>query len=93
METPPIDTDKLAWEWEEMADEWLNLRIHLAFYLIFNAALAYFDLFVEGGGTWFFWPLAGWGMGVAVHYLGLRQHERTLRRRAQRAGISLAELR
>lgn len=92
MQAATDDQTTLAWELEEMEDAWLGFKVHIAFYMIFNAALAFFDIYVEGGDLWFFWPLAGWGIGVVSHYLGLRQHERTLERRARQAGISLAEL-
>ena len=37
---------------------------HFRAYLIVNAVLAAID-FVTSGGTWFFWPLFGWGIGLA----------------------------
>ncbi|MCB0711556.1 MAG: 2TM domain-containing protein [Ignavibacteriae bacterium] len=37
---------------------------HFRAYLIVNAVLAAIDL-VTSGGTWFFWPLFGWGIGLA----------------------------
>jgi hypothetical protein len=50
--------------------------IHLAVYLIVNALLAIINLNQtpdEGQPRelWFFWPLAGWGMGVAIHALAM----------------------
>ena len=37
---------------------------HFRSYLIVNAVLFAIDL-VTSGGTWFFWPLFGWGIGLA----------------------------
>jgi hypothetical protein len=37
---------------------------HLRSYLIVNFVLFIVDL-VTSGGVWFFWPLFGWGIGVA----------------------------
>lgn len=39
---------------------------HLRSYLIVNAALMALDLLVSGG-TWFYFPLIGWGIGLAFH--------------------------
>jgi hypothetical protein len=41
---------------------------HLTIYLVVNAVLFLIDIF-SGGGTWFFWPLLGWGIAVAIHGL------------------------
>ena len=40
--------------------------IHLVFYVIVNAGLFLIDM-LASGGTWFYWPLLGWGIGLAVH--------------------------
>lgn len=37
---------------------------HLRSYIIVNIVLFALDLFTSGG-VWFFWPLFGWGIGVA----------------------------
>lgn len=91
METEP-DRDRLAREIEQMDDEWFDFRVHLGVYLAVNAVLAFVDLYVTGGTDWFYWPLVGWGSGLLVHFLGLRRHERTLRRRAEKAGLSITHL-
>lgn len=41
---------------------------NLAAYVIVNLGLIAIDL-ATGGGTWFVWPLLGWGIGVGVHAL------------------------
>ena len=43
---------------------------HLTVYLVVNAILFLIDIF-SGGGTWFFWPLFGWGIVVAIQGLNL----------------------
>ena len=45
---------------------------HLTVYLVVNAILFLIDIF-SGGGTWFYWPLFGWGIAVAVHGLNTFQ--------------------
>ena len=44
------------------------LYMHLAVYIVVIEMLAIID-FATGGGWWFYWPLIGWGIGVAVHAL------------------------
>ena len=45
---------------------------HLTVYLVVNAVLFLIDIF-SGGGTWFYWPLLGWGIAVAIHGLNTFQ--------------------
>ena len=40
---------------------------HLAIYLIVNAGLLLINLLTSPSSLWFYWPLLGWGIGVAVH--------------------------
>lgn len=40
---------------------------HLAVYLVVNACLVALDLLTSPGELWFFWPMLGWGIGLAVH--------------------------
>ncbi len=42
------------------------VTIHLGVYLLVNAILIAVDL-RDGDGYWFYWPLLGWGAGVAYH--------------------------
>jgi hypothetical protein len=42
------------------------VAIHLGAYLLVNAILIWVDL-RDGDGDWFYWPLLGWGAGVAYH--------------------------
>jgi len=45
---------------------------HLTIYLVVNAVLFLIDIF-SGGGTWFYWPLLGWGIAVLIHGLNTFQ--------------------
>lgn len=47
-------------------EELRGFYAHLAVYLIVNAGLILIDL-LSGDGWWFYWPLLGWGIGLAVH--------------------------
>ncbi len=42
---------------------------HFLIYLLVNAGLFLINLLTrrDGGSWWFYWPLLGWGIGVAVH--------------------------
>ena len=40
---------------------------HLVVYLVVNAFLLALNLWTSPGHLWFYWPLLGWGLGVAIH--------------------------
>ena len=40
--------------------------MHAVVYVLINIMLFAIDLFTSGG-MWFFWPMLGWGIGLAVH--------------------------
>jgi hypothetical protein len=43
---------------------------HAAVYVLVNTGLFVINL-LAGGSWWFFWPLIGWGIGLAVHALNV----------------------
>ena len=43
--------------------------VHLMVYIIVNLGLLMLNLFLSPDGLWFFWPLIGWGIGLAAHAL------------------------
>ena len=43
--------------------------IHLTVYVVVNLILFSINMIVSPDGLWFFWPLMGWGVGVALHAL------------------------
>jgi len=45
----------------------LAFGLHLAVYLVVNGFLAAINLTTSPGYWWFLWPLAGWGIGLAIH--------------------------
>jgi heme/copper-type cytochrome/quinol oxidase subunit 1 len=48
--------------------------IHLLFYILVNGALFIINLAAgaaHGAGWWFYWPLLGWGVGLAAHAVGV----------------------
>ena len=45
--------------------------IHATIYVLVNALLIAINLGTSRGEVWFFWPLLGWGIGLAVHGLSV----------------------
>lgn len=46
--------------------------IHLTAYIIVNSFLIFINLWTAPDILWFPFPLAGWGIGLAFHYLASR---------------------
>jgi len=44
---------------------------HLIVYICVNIVLVIINLITSPGALWFFWPLAGWGIGLIFHGLGV----------------------
>jgi fatty acid desaturase len=44
----------------------MGFYIHATVYLLVNLGLALIN-FASGGTSWHLWPLAGWGLGLAIH--------------------------
>jgi 2TM domain len=44
----------------------MGFYIHATVYLLVNLGLAAIN-FAGGGKAWHMWPLAGWGLGLAIH--------------------------
>jgi hypothetical protein len=60
-------------------------RLHAALYAAVNVALAVVNLTLFPKVLFFPWPLVGWGIGLAMHYLlGVRWADRTRPRTAER---------
>ena len=45
----------------------LGLYIHAAVYVVVNAFLALVQMQATPQVHWNLWPLAGWGLGLAIH--------------------------
>jgi hypothetical protein len=44
---------------------------HLATYIVVNVMLVLIWAFTSRSYPWFIWPLAGWGIGLIFHFLGV----------------------
>lgn len=64
---PDIRNDNQAYERaHKRVGEIRDFYMHLLSYLAINIGLFAIDM-LTGGGTWFFWPLIGWGVVVLLH--------------------------
>jgi len=45
--------------------------IHLTVYVVVNLMLFSINMIVSPDSLWFFWPLMGWGIGLAFHALSV----------------------
>ncbi|MGB6083217.1 2TM domain-containing protein [Moheibacter sp.] len=55
---------------KKAVEEKIGFYIHLACYLIVNGYFAFLSL-KDGGHFWAIYPMAGWGIGLAFHGLGV----------------------
>ena len=55
-----------------------QLYMHALLYLLVNSALFLID-WATPGGWWFFFPLFGWGIGLAAHITNVLSAERWTR--------------
>jgi hypothetical protein len=49
------------------ADMKLGFRSHVLAYAIVNAGLLMINLVSSPDHLWFYWPMIGWGIGLAAH--------------------------
>jgi hypothetical protein len=52
----------------------LGFYWHAAVYVLVNAGTAAINLTQTPDTLWFVWPLAGWGIGLAMHAFAVAQH-------------------
>jgi 2TM domain len=52
-----------------------GFKVHAIVYGVVNAGLIVLNLVTEPQSIWFFFPLAGWGIGLGCHYyFGVRKY-------------------
>ncbi len=44
-----------------------NFYVHVAVYVFVNMLLLLINLLTDPASLWFYWPLLGWGIAMAVH--------------------------
>ena len=52
----------------------IRLFIHAAVFVLVNAGLTALNLMRRPEQLWFYWPLFGWGLGLALHAWIVYQH-------------------
>jgi hypothetical protein len=69
--TPETEAkDPLYESARKRAEELQGFYIHLLVYVAVNTGLFVINALTRDGGTWwFYWPLLGWGIGLAIHAL------------------------
>jgi hypothetical protein len=54
---------------KERVEELRGFYVHLTVYVTVNLGLFLINMLASPGSLWFFWPLMGWGIAVALHGL------------------------
>jgi hypothetical protein len=63
-----LDTESPAYQRAKRRVDMLKaFYIHLAVYICVIAMLAVIDIADDSGNWWFYWPMLGWGIAVAIH--------------------------
>lgn len=62
----PANDDELRRRAKRRVNQKMGFYIHLTVYVLVNLGLAAINL-AGGGKSWHLWPLAGWGLGLAIH--------------------------
>lgn len=53
---------------QEKVKEIKDFYSHLLVYVVVNIGLFIINYITSPGTYWFYWPLIGWGIGIAVHW-------------------------
>ena len=56
---------------KKRVDELKSFYSHLFVYLAVNAGLFLLNIITSPRHLWFYWPLIGWGIGLAIHGLSV----------------------
>ncbi len=65
-----MDRDEAYAKAVNKAEAKIGFLKHLAVYVGVNLLLLIIDLATSQGDHWFYWPLLGWGIAVAIHAVG-----------------------
>lgn len=63
---------------KKRVEELKSFYTHLFIYIAVNIGLFLIDIITSPGALWFYWPLIGWGIGVAIHGLNVFGTEKLL---------------
>lgn len=59
--------DELYKAAKERVEEIKGFYVHLFIYIVINIGLILIDVLTSPFHLWFYWPLLGWGIGIAAH--------------------------
>ena len=62
-----VDDKELLERAKKRVRDTRDLYVHIGVYVIVNAALFAINMITSPDTLWFFWPLLGWGVGLALH--------------------------
>jgi hypothetical protein len=65
--TPMSDDEQAYARAKKRVEEIKGFYVHLGIYLIVNTMLFLINVLSDSGNYWFYWPLLGWGIGLAAH--------------------------
>lgn len=65
-----MDSETRVARARKRVEEIKGFYVHLSVYLIVNAGIFAIDA-ITGGHWWFYWPLFGWGIALAIHAAAL----------------------
>lgn len=68
----PLEKYKQAYRRVVLEKQRRGFVVHATVYGVVNAFLIALNMLTVPQVTWFVFPLAGWGLGLALHYLGVR---------------------
>lgn len=63
---------------KKRVEELRSFYTHLFVYLAVNAGLFLLNILTSPRNLWFYWPLIGWGIGLAIHGLSVFGTEKLL---------------
>lgn len=62
----PLSEPELQRRARRRVNQKMGFYIHATVFVLVNLGLAAIN-FAAGGKSWHLWPLAGWGLGLAIH--------------------------
>lgn len=66
-----LQNDPRYEEAKKQVEEEKGFYIHLSSYILINAFFVVLNFLTAKGNWWFYWPMLGWGIGIAFHWVGV----------------------
>ena len=78
MKTQKAGEQELYERARKRVEELKSFYTHLFVYIAVNAGLFLLNIITSPRHLWFYWPLIGWGIGLAIHGLSVLGTQRLL---------------